>query len=75
MEEKKKVNAEETQETKKQGAQVAPSATFLNSMVLSVRLADCTMRHIQFSIFEEDESHQIRIFYDVINPADVKFNK
>lgn len=78
MEEEKKVinfDEEETQETEKQGAVVVPSATFLNSMVFSVRLSDGTMRHIQFSIFEEDESHKIRIFYDVINPADVKFKE
>lgn len=74
-EEEKIINEEENQETNNPGPQVAPSATFLNSIVLSVRLADESMRHIQFSIFEDDETHLIKVFYDVIDPRQVHFGK
>lgn len=54
--------------------QTLPEATFLNSVATSVRLKDGSIRHVHVSIFEDDSS-QLRIYYDVIDPRDVKFSK
>lgn len=74
QEEEKKVE-ETKEEQQEQNSEMAPSATFLNSLVVSVRLADQSLRHVQFSIFEDDENHQVRVFYDVIDPRNVSFKK
>lgn len=67
MEEKKeeKINVEDTDKQ--------PQATFLNSVATSVRLSDGSLRHVHVSIFEDDATHDLRIYYDVIDPKHVKF--
>lgn len=48
-----------------------PSATFLNSIALTVNTSQ-GLRHVQISLFENDETKAVQAFFDVIDPSTVK---
>lgn len=50
------------------------TATFLNSVALTVNTSN-GLRHVQISLFENDLTHEVQAFFDVVDPSTVKLNK
>lgn len=65
------MSEEKVENVENQDSQKLPEAKFLSSFVTSVRKMDESFRHIQVSIFEDVDSHELRIYYDVVDPSNV----